>query len=164
MEDKIFTKRFWLTFGSQFFIAMVMYTLMSTMTEYASSLGTTASIAGLVSGIYVFGGLCSRLYSGKAMEKAGWKRIAVIFLVIHSVACLFYFFVDHVALLLLVRFIHGIGFGASANAIMTIGMSILPEKRFAEPQHRNADPMRSVPFSSAAMQPWGWVRHCWERL
>ena len=132
MEDKIFTKRFWLTFGSQFFIAMVMYTLMSTMTEYASSLGTTASIAGLVSGIYVFGGLCSRLYSGKAMEKAGWKRIAVIFLVIHSVACLFYFFVDHVALLLLVRFIHGIGFGASANAIMTIGMSILPEKRFAE--------------------------------
>ena len=80
MEDKIFTKRFWLTFGSQFFIAMVMYTLMSTMTEYASSLGTTASIAGLVSGIYVFGGLCSRLYSGKAMEKAGWKRIAVIFL------------------------------------------------------------------------------------
>lgn len=62
MEYKIFTKRFWLTFGSQFFIAMVMYTLMSTMTEYASSLGTTASIAGLVSGIYVFGGLCSRLY------------------------------------------------------------------------------------------------------
>ena len=99
MENRIFTKRFWLTFGSQFFIAMVMYTLMSTMTEYASGLGTTASVAGLVSGIYVFGGLCSRLYSGKAMESVGWKRIAVIFLVIHSVACLFYFFVDHVVLL-----------------------------------------------------------------
>lgn len=132
MDERILTKRFLFTFGSQFCIAMVMYTLMSTITEYASSMGTTATVAGLVSGIYVFGGLCSRLYSGRALETVGWKRLAVIFLSIHSVACLFYFLVDNVWLLLFVRFVHGIGFGASANAVMTIGMSILPEKRFAE--------------------------------
>ncbi len=132
MNEKILTKRFLLTFGSQFAMAMVMYTLMSTITEYAATMGTTATIAGLVSGIYVFGGLCSRLYSGRALETVGWKRIAVIFLVIHSVACLFYFFVDNVWILLAVRFIHGIGFGAGANGVMTIGMAILPEKRFAE--------------------------------
>ena len=71
MEDKIFTKRFWLTFGSQFFIAMVMYTLMSTMTEYASSLGTTASIAGLVSGIYVFGGYQAMYIAAAVITLAG---------------------------------------------------------------------------------------------
>lgn len=35
-------------------------------------------------------------------------------------------------LLLIVRFIHGIGFGASVNAIMTIASAILPKKRFGE--------------------------------
>ena len=132
MNDRIFTGRFWLVFGAQFCIAMVMYTLMSTITEYASNMGTTAAVAGLVSGIYVFGGLCSRLYSGGAMEKMGWKKLALIFLAIHSIACVFYFFVGNINLLILVRFVHGLGFGAAANAVMTIGMSILPEKRFSE--------------------------------
>jgi len=132
MNDKIFTKRFILVFGAQFSVAMVMYTLMATITEYASSMGTTAMLAGLVSGIYVFGGLCSRLYSGRAMETIGRKRLAVIFLTIHGIACIFYFLVDNIWMLLFVRFVHGIGFGASANATATIGMSILPEKRFSE--------------------------------
>lgn len=132
MDDRIFTKRFFLTFLAQFSAAMVMYTLMSTITEYASSMGTTATIAGLVSGIYVFGGLCSRLYAGRAQETVGWKKLALIFLAIHSIACVCYFFVNNIWMLIIIRFIHGIGFGASANAIMTIGVSILPYKRFSE--------------------------------
>lgn len=131
-SEKIFTKSFFLAFGALFFTAMVMYTLMSTVTEYASSMGSTAAVAGLVSGIYVFGGLCSRVYSGNAMQKHGWKRTAVIFLGIHFIACLFYFLVHNTAMLLIVRFIHGIGFGAASNAIVTIGMSVLPKKRFSE--------------------------------
>ncbi len=51
---------------------------------------------------------------------------------IHFLACLLYFTVDDVTLLLIVRFIHGIGFGASANAVVTIATAILPKKRFGE--------------------------------
>ena len=61
--DKIFTIDFFLIFGALLFSALVMYALMSTVTEYATSMGTSATIAGLVSGIYIFGGLCSRIYS-----------------------------------------------------------------------------------------------------
>ena len=68
-EDKIFTKSFFLIFGALLFTAIVMYALMSTVTEYASSMGSSATIAVLVSGIYVFGGLCSRIYSANALEK-----------------------------------------------------------------------------------------------
>ena len=114
------------------FTALVMYALMSTVTEYATSLGTTATIAGLVSGIYIFGGLCSRVYSGNALEKIGWRRTALIFMSIHFLSCLLYFLVDNVYMLIIVRFIHGIGFGASANAIVTIATAILPKKRFGE--------------------------------
>lgn len=51
------------------FTSLVMYALISTVTEYATAMGSSATIAGLVSGIYVFGGLCSRVYSGNALEK-----------------------------------------------------------------------------------------------
>lgn len=126
-NEKIFTKSFFLIFGALLFTALVMYALMSTVTEYATSLGSTATIAGLVSGIYIFGGLCSRIYSGNALEKIGWRKTALIFMSIHFMACLMYFIADDVVLLLIVRFIHGIGFGASANAIVTIATAILPK-------------------------------------
>lgn len=132
MSEKIFTKSFFLIFSALLFTALVMYALMSTITEYATSMGTTAAIAGLVSGIYIFGGLCSRIYSGNALENIGWRKTALIFMSIHFLSCILYFFVDNVELLLIVRFIHGIGFGASANAIVTIASAILPQKRFGE--------------------------------
>ena len=130
--DKIFTIDFFLIFGALLFSALVMYALMSTVTEYATSMGTSATIAGLVSGIYIFGGLCSRIYSANALERRDWKKLAIIFLSIHFLACIFYFFANNISLLLIVRFIHGLGFGASANAIVTIASAILPKKRFGE--------------------------------
>ena len=131
-DDRIFTKDFFLIFGALLFSALVMYALMSTVTEYATALGSSATIAGLVSGIYIFGGLCSRIYSANALERRDWKKLAIIFLSIHFLACIFYFFANNVTLLLIVRFIHGLGFGASANAIVTIASAILPKKRFGE--------------------------------
>lgn len=131
-EEKIFTKEFFLIFGALLFTALVMYALMSTVTEHATAMGSTATIAGLASGIYVFGGLCSRIYSGNALERIGWRKIALTFMTIHFVSCFLYFFVHDVTFLLIVRFIHGIGFGASANAIVTIASAILPKKRFGE--------------------------------
>ena len=131
-DEKIFTRDFFLVFGALLFSALVMYALMSTVTEYAISLGSTATVAGLVSGLYIFGGLCSRIYSGNALEKVGWKKIALIFMSIHFLSCLLYFVVNDVTLLLIVRFIHGIGFGATANAIVTIASDVLPKSRFGE--------------------------------
>ncbi|WP_295723589.1 MFS transporter [uncultured Methanobrevibacter sp.] len=131
-NDKIFTKEFLLIFGPVLFTALVMYILMSTVPEHATSMGSTATIAGLVSGIYIFGGLCSRVFTGAALERIGWRKIALIFMSIHFLSCLLYFIVDNVTLLIIVRFIHGIGFGGSANAIVTIASAILPKKRFSE--------------------------------
>lgn len=112
--------------------AMVMYMLMGTVTEYAESMGTGVVLAGLISGIYVFGGLCSRLCAGAGMQKLGWKRLAIFSTAFHFIACCCYFLIDNVTLLVLIRFIHGLGFGAAANTTMTIGMSILPKSRYGE--------------------------------
>lgn len=52
-DEKIFTKEFFLIFWALLFTALVMYALMSTVTEYATSMGSTATIAGLVSYMYL---------------------------------------------------------------------------------------------------------------
>lgn len=132
MKEKIVTKNFVCTFIAQLSLALVMYTLMSTITEYVTAFGATATVAGLVSGIYVVGGLFSRMYSGSAMEKYGWKRIALIFGTIHLASSCLYMFANNAVLLLIIRFIHGIGFGATMNAVMLIAMAGLPKSRYGE--------------------------------
>jgi len=131
-KERIFTKSFFLLFGSLLFTSLVMYALMSTVTEYATSMGTNATVAGLVSGIYIFGGLCSRIYSGNALGRLSWRKIALTFLCLHFLACLLYFLAGNIVILLIVRLIHGIGFGASSNSIITIASAVLPQKRFGE--------------------------------
>jgi len=58
--------------------------------------------------------------------------VALAASVLHFAACCFYPFVNSLPLLILVRFVHGLGFGAASSATMTIGMSILPKSRFGE--------------------------------
>lgn len=111
---------------------MVMYMLMTTLAEYAAALGANSSVGGLVSGIYVVGGLFARLYAGGALERIGWKRLTAATLAIHLAACIGYFFASSLRELILLRFIHGVSFGVGATAIITIGMSLLPKSRYGE--------------------------------
>ena len=132
MKERIVTRNFVCVFISQLSLALVMYTLMSTITEYVTAFGAGTATAGLVSGSYVVGGLFSRMYSGVAMEKYGWKRIALIFGAIHFLASCMYGLASGVTALLIIRFIHGIGFGATMNAVMLIAMASLPKSRYGE--------------------------------
>ena len=63
VQEPIFTKNFIYIFMAQFFCALVMYMLITTIGEYVTTFGASATIAGMVSGIYVVGGLISRLCS-----------------------------------------------------------------------------------------------------
>ncbi len=109
-----------------------MFMLMTTITEYVASFNVSASLAGLVAGIYIIGALVSRLYSGVGQAKYGWKKIAVAFLTLHFLACCCYFLTNGVASLLAIRFLHGLGFGAGSNAVMAVGARILPKSRYGE--------------------------------
>ncbi|MCD8353536.1 MAG: MFS transporter [Clostridiales bacterium] len=132
MKEKIITKNFCFIFLALFCVSNIMYMLMSTMSEYTTTFGVSTMIAGMVTGIYTIGGIFSRLYAGSGAQRWGWRRFAVAFMLLHLAACACYFVVDNVAVLLLVRFIHGLGYGGAANIILTIGMSILPKSRYGE--------------------------------
>ena len=131
-QEPIFSRKFLLAFLSLLTQAVVMYVLITTISEHATTLGATATVAGLISGIYIFGSLCSRFYSGHAMETVGWKKMAIWSSLFHCLVCGGYFFANGIGSLLIVRFIHGLSFGAASNAVATIGRSVLPKSRFAE--------------------------------
>lgn len=131
-KERIFTKNFCMAFLALFFCSMVMYMLMTTLTEYAAGFGGSTSVGGVVSGIYVVGGMFSRLIAGRTLNRVGWKRLAGWSLTLHFVACLGYFIAGSLPVLIAVRFIQGLGFGAGATALITMGTSIMPQSRYGE--------------------------------
>ncbi len=131
-KERILTRNFILSFIAQLCLSLGMYVLLSTLAEYTRNMGVSYSLAGAVTGIFIFGGFVSRLWSGDAMVRYGWKLVGCIFAVIHLIAACFYGCVHNIPLLLLVRFIHGLGFGTVMNAVIVIGTSDLPRNRYAE--------------------------------
>ena len=70
-KEKILTKNFCFAFLSLLSSSMVMYMLMATITQYATEFGTTAAVAGLVSGIYVVGGYIYDSFGGFCLQRHG---------------------------------------------------------------------------------------------
>lgn len=131
-QEKILSRNFCCSFVALLCVCMVMYMLLTTVTQYATEFGANSTLAGLVSSAYVVAGLLTRLWSGKALAKMNWKKLAAAMAALHFVACCSYFFIKDLWLLILVRFIHGLGYGATSNAVLTIGMSTLPKSRYSE--------------------------------
>ncbi|MCD7853352.1 MAG: MFS transporter [Oscillospiraceae bacterium] len=132
MKEKIFSRNYCAAFFAQFCLGMVMYMLMSTLTEYATAFGATVFLAGVVSGMYAVGGIFSRLWSSGALGRFGWKKVALCTAALHLLACCCYFFVGSLPLLIILRFIHGLGFGATNNVMFTVSTSTYPKSRYAE--------------------------------
>lgn len=133
MKQPLWTRDFILFIGSNFFVSLNFYMLITTMALYSmEQFQASESEAGLASSIFIIGALLSRILAGGIVEKVGRKRMLYIGLVIFSLATFFYFFASHLILLLIFRFIHGIAFGLTATAMNTTVMDSLPMNRRGE--------------------------------
>ncbi|WP_085994167.1 MFS transporter [Oceanobacillus senegalensis] len=132
-KSKLFTKSFILIFFANCFVSLTFYLLMTTLAAYAiRQFQASESMAGLASGIFIIGALFARLFTGKYMEVIGRKKVIYGSLVLFLIAALLYFPVNHLNLLLFVRFIQGVAFGASTTAMITAVMDMIPNSRRGE--------------------------------
>lgn len=132
-NNKLWTRDFIIIAGANFFVALTFYLLMTTMTVYAiEQFQAAESKAGLASSIFIIGALFARLFAGKFIEVIGRKKLLRSSFIVFLAAVLLYFPVRDLNLLLIVRFIHGLAFGAGATAISTIIMSLIPNERRGE--------------------------------
>lgn len=130
---KLFTRDFLLAAVANLFISMVFYLLMTSMALYAvDRFQASDSAAGLASSVFIIGSVTARLFAGKLLLVLGRKRLMVISLCVFVLASVLYMASYTLWLLLLVRFVHGMAFGAGNTAIATAVQSIIPPARRSE--------------------------------
>lgn len=135
MEKKqnLWTKDFIFISIINFFLMLVMYMLVVTIAPFAvEEYGASASMAGLVSGIFIIGTLLARLATGRVIESIGSRRILLFGLLLSVVGVALYFIAHSLPILLIVRFVHGLGLGIASTATGTVIAQIIPPSRRGE--------------------------------
>lgn len=132
-KPQLWTKDFIINSLTNFFIYLTYYLLMLIMTVFATDqFDASPSQAGLASGIFIVGALVGRLCAGKSIDRVGMKRMLYLGLIIFFITTLLYFAVNSLAILFIVRFLHGAGFGVASTATGTIISFIIPDERRGE--------------------------------
>ncbi|RLL44877.1 MFS transporter [Oceanobacillus piezotolerans] len=132
-KPKLWTKDFIMVSTSNFLLFVSFYMLMVTLAVYSiNQFQASQSEAGLASSIFVLGAVLVRPIAGKFIENVGKKKLLLFGLALFLGMMLLYFPINHLGLLLVIRFIHGFAFGISTTATGTIAADIIPMARRGE--------------------------------
>jgi MFS family permease len=114
------------------FIFLGFQMLLPVLPVYSAKLGGADTWAGLVVGIFTFSAVIMRPIAGRLLDQKGRKGVFFYGLGVFILCTLAYNWVPSVLLLLVLRFLHGFGWGASGTATSTIASDLIPKQRFAE--------------------------------
>lgn len=132
-KQKIWTGTFTINMILNFMFYLVFYLLTVIIGTVAMSQYHAASgIAGILSGIFIVGGFIGRLWTGNNVTRFGIKKIMVFSTIFYLLLTLLYFVTPNIELLLIIRFLHGLGFGIAATASGTLAGLIAPLSRRGE--------------------------------
>jgi MFS family permease len=131
--QKLISKEYVLITVLHFLISLNFYTLMTVTPTYVlSEFNLSVGQAGIAAGLFVFGVLSSRFFSGALMTRIGFKRMQAFGIIMIVIVSCGYFFVHVPVLLFLVRFCGGFGFGVASTANTTVISMIIPRERSGE--------------------------------
>lgn len=132
-KPKLWTKNFILISLVNLNLGLNYFLLMIIVSEYAMiKFKVLPSQGGLATGIFIFGALFARLFTGKYIGWLGQKRLLYGGLILSFVTTSFYFLANSFYLLLAVRFLHGMSFGSVSTSAGTIVANIVPRERCGE--------------------------------
>lgn len=132
-KEPLFTRNFVLCTVTSFCFTIVFFMFYTGMSSYSSDvLGAGSTVSGLVASIFIAGDLVARLAIGRGIGSIGPRRISIVCMALGTVMTLLYFVSDTVASICIVRFVHGMTYGAAASAINTMVAEGLPMSRRGE--------------------------------
>jgi len=131
-EAGIWNKTFFLILSVSFLMFMSMYMLLPTLPLYAQTIGGNETVAGTIVGIFTLSAVLVRPWFGNLLDRKGRKVILVIGIGIFLVSVLAYNLAFSIMILLALRMLHGIGWGASTTATGTMASDVIPAARRAE--------------------------------
>jgi MFS family permease len=131
--NKLWTKDFISVSLSNFFLFMTFYFLLVSLPVLViEHFGSSKTEAGLITTVFLISAILVRPFAGFAIERLGYRKILITSLVIFLGSSTLYFLSDSMFTLLVVRFLHGIGFGMATTATGGIVATIIPKSRSGE--------------------------------
>jgi MFS family permease len=131
-SEKIWSRDYIIVVMASLGISFCNYFFFSTLPIYAQKLTGTTVYAGLVTTIYVYAALAVRPLSGILSDKYGRSRLLVLGAAICCAACFLYNYADGLMVLMLIRVLHGIGFGMHSTLGGAVAADVIPKSRMAE--------------------------------
>lgn len=106
--------------------------LLPTLPMYIADLGATPVEVGLCTAAATLTSIIIRPFAGLAVDRLGRRGVLYMGFFITAVVLLAYSFSPLVSLVLVVRLLHGFGWGSSTTSSTTIAADVIPKKRFGE--------------------------------
>lgn len=133
-SDKValWTKDFCLIWLTNFLLFAGFLILVPTLPLYVYALGGGSVAVGIVGGVFAIASVIVRPIAGRFLDQGSRKNIFILGIFISLTAIFSYQWAGVLALLLLLRLIHGVGFGIATTAAGTIATDLIPKKRLSE--------------------------------
>lgn len=131
-NEKLFTRNFLLTTLSTFTLFTSFYFLLVTLPLYILIIGGTKSEIGLIIGVFTISAVLLRPHLGREVDRRGRKNVLIAGLLVFLLSMLLYDYARSVTSLLVLRVLHGIGWGAATTAATTLIADIAPPRRRGE--------------------------------
>lgn len=131
-EDKLWTKDFLIITLVNFLLFCGFQFFPSSLPLYVKDLGASDMVLGWITGITTIAAILIRPFSGVIVDRFGRKGIFLFSLLIMIGVSFSLAFFPVVGIILLIRFVHGIGWGLATTATSTIASDVIPRKRFGE--------------------------------
>lgn len=132
-NNKLWTKEFITLTVSNLFLFLTLQMLLTTLPAYAKeAFGANSTQVSLITSLFAFSAIASRLFSSKALEKGKRRQLLYIGLFISLLAILGYYAASSIGFLLLMRVLFGLGFGMTSTSFPTMASDIIPAKRLGE--------------------------------
>lgn len=130
---ELITRNYVLLCISNFLQFIIHFLLITALPIFVGQvLGGSDSQVGLVIGMYMIGAVMIRPFIGRWMDAYDQKKILSMVAVSFLLPLTCYAVIENVTLFFLLRFIHGIAFGALTTATLTAVSTSLPRKRTGE--------------------------------
>jgi len=131
--QRLWTRDFTIITLENFLVAVNFWLMMTVVSKFAAdSFGSSTALAGFATSIFIVGAVAGRLACGKWVHRVGQIRTLYAGVLVTLALTLAYFAAANIALLLLIRFVHGVAFGISHIAAGTIVAGVVPRERYGE--------------------------------
>jgi MFS family permease len=130
-NENIWTRPFINIFIVNFVMSMGQFMMNTLIPKYAYSLGSVATVVGMVTSVFAITALGLRPFTGPAIDYFKKTNLLKIAIGLITIAFVFYSFSTNITMLVIARLIHGIGVGFTAPLTLAMASNTLPYNKIA---------------------------------